>query len=145
MNQNETAWNPRTTTTMTLIMHSPTGKKKITLRFGACIYQSSSSSSTFINQIIGTDQSLAAAYVSAGLPQFAQSALSQTPSMLGNVATLPTVTANAPIGKQIEGKCLCTIEPNLFHIPFYHFTFGIAAIYKYHSHSYQLKSIRKLS
>lgn len=50
----------------------------------------------------GTDPNLAAAYVSAGLPQFATSALS-TPSALGNVS-LPSTAGNAPVGKQIEGK-----------------------------------------
>lgn len=51
----------------------------------------------------GTDPNLAAAYVSAGLPQFATSALS-TPSALGNM-TLSSATGTASIGKQIEGKC----------------------------------------
>ena len=56
-----------------------------------------------VHNIIGTDSNLAAAYVSAGLPQFATSALS-TPSALGNVG-LQSAAGNALIGKQIEGKC----------------------------------------
>ncbi|XP_031634504.1 CUGBP Elav-like family member 2 isoform X1 [Contarinia nasturtii] len=58
----------------------------------------------------GTDPNLAAAYVSAGLPQFATSALST--SALGNVS-LQSTAGNALVGKQIEDAA------NLFiyHLP----------------------------
>lgn len=51
---------------------------------------------------IGTDPNLAAAYVSAGLPQFAASALS-TSSAIGNLA-MPSAGINVSISKQIEGE-----------------------------------------
>ncbi|XP_031634511.1 CUGBP Elav-like family member 2 isoform X2 [Contarinia nasturtii] len=60
--------------------------------------------------LLWTDPNLAAAYVSAGLPQFATSALST--SALGNVS-LQSTAGNALVGKQIEDAA------NLFiyHLP----------------------------
>lgn len=68
-----------------------------------------------ISYKIGTDPNLAAAYVSAGLPQFATSALSTT-SAIGNM-TLPSATGTiTSISKQIEG------ELNEYHIVHFIYT-----------------------